>query len=157
MSEAGNRIRTLPADAPKTDSRVEVAWVNDYLFLGNDEKGHTIIFDSAEARPGARGFGPMKALLSCLGACSGMDVVAILAKRKHSLSSLRVEVTGKRPQFGTPKPFTEIHLRFFVTGVGLAKQPVEDAVKSSVEKYCSVAATLTDACSIDYSCEITEA
>ena len=87
---------------------VNVKWVEENLFVGSDEEGHSVVFDSAlSATPGkkapAKGIGPMKTLLAALGACSGMDVAAILAKRKQKLGSLSVEVSGKRPRVRPPK------------------------------------------------------
>ena len=132
-----------------------VDWVDDYVFLGRDNDGHSIVFDSSSKRP-ERGMSPMRALLACVGACSGMDVVAILGKRKQDLTSLRVEVSGEREEFGSPRPFTAISLKYTVTGRGLEKKYVEEAVTGSVEKYCSVTATVSGRASIRSSYEILE-
>jgi putative redox protein len=138
------------------ESKVAVQWVERDVFLGSDDSGHSLVFDSALSDDPARGFGPMKALLASLGACSGMDVTAILAKRKQKLSSLRIEVAGSRPQYGHPKPFTEIHLKYLVRGEKLEERYVKEAVGDSIEKFCSVAATIGKA-KITYSYEISEA
>jgi putative redox protein len=99
----------------------------------------------------------MKTLLAALGACSGMDVAAILQKRKQRLDSLSVEVSGKRREFGHPKPYTEIHLRFLLGGTGLEEKYVKEAVADSVEKFCSVAATINEKAKITSSYEIARA
>jgi putative redox protein len=145
-----------------TESRVDVDWLKGDVFLGGDEWGHSIVFDSwlpappeKEKRP-SRGFGPMNALLTSLGACSGMDVVAILGKRKQKLESLRVEISGKRPQYGFPKPFTDIHLRFVLGGPDLEEKYVKEAVSDSITKYCSVAATVNGKAKISFSYEIVQ-
>jgi len=134
----------------------EVNWAKDNVFLGNDDAGHTIVFDSAGGKRLERGISPMKALLACMGSCSGMDVVAILKKRKQSLTSLKVGVRGERNAYGTPRPFTAISLKYTVIGKGLERKYVEEAVVGSVEKYCSVAATVSGKARIDYSYEIAE-
>jgi putative redox protein len=132
-----------------------VDWVNGYTFVGSDGSGHSIVFDAPE-KGVSRGMSPMQALLASLGACSGMDVVAVLKKRKQQLTSLKVSVSGLRSECGYPKPYTSISLRYVVTGKGLKKDFVDEAVKTSMEKYCSVAATLNGRAKIDYSYEITE-
>jgi putative redox protein len=146
---------------PTTVSKVEVRWVEDDVFLGSDEHGHSVVFDSNLASPTKRGrpkgIGPMNALLTSLGACSGMDVAAILQKRKQKLRSLSVEVSGKRPEFGTPKPFTEIHLRYLVGGDELEEKYVKEAVADSITRFCSVAATIDGKAKISYSYEIARA
>jgi putative redox protein len=145
-----------------TVSKVEVKWVEDDLFIGGDEAGHSVVFESAlptpdKPKPRPRGIGPMNALLTSLGACSGMDVAAILLKRKQKLNSLKVEVSGKRPKFGHPKPFTEIHLRYLVGGDAIEEKYVKEAVSDSTTKFCSVAATVSGNAKISYSYEIARA
>jgi len=142
-----------------TVSKVEVKWVEEDLFVGSDEAGHSVVFDSAlptptRAKPRPTGIGPMNALLTSLGACSGMDVAAILQKRKQRLDSLTVEVSGKRPRYGYPKPFTEIHLRYRVAGASLEERYVKEAVTESMTKFCSVAATIDGKAKISFSYEI---
>jgi len=149
-------------DDTTTLSKVEVEWVEDDLFVGSDEAGHSMVFDSSlptpgRAKPRPRGIGPMNALLTSLGACSGMDVAAILQKRKQKLDSLRVEVSGKRPRYGYPKPFTEIHLRYLVAGASLEERYVKEAVADSIDKFCSVAATINAKAKISFSYEIATA
>jgi putative redox protein len=130
------------SDNPTTDSTVSIDWLEKDVFVGTDDTGHSIVFDSALSGTPARGFGPMKALLVSLGACSGMDVAAILAKRRQRVRSLKIEIVGKRPQYGHPKPFTDIKLTFVVAGEDIDERYVKEAVGDSIEKYCSVAATI---------------
>ena len=152
----------MSSEDASTVSRVEVKWVEDDLFLGSDEAGHSVVFDSAlptptRTKPRPKGIGPMNALLTSLGACSGMDVAAILLKRKQRLVSLTVEVSGKRPKYGYPKPFTEIHLRYLVGGAALEEKYVKEAVTDSIKKFCSVAATVNAKASVSFSYEIARA
>jgi putative redox protein len=152
----------VSSEDTSTVQKVEVKWVEDDLFIGSDEAGHSVVFDSAlpapaRTKPRPRGIGPMNALLTSLGACSGMDVAAILLKRKQKLGSLTVEVSGKRPKYGYPKPFTEIHLRYLVGGSAVEERFVKEAVTDSVDKFCSVAATVNAKAKISFSYEIARA
>ena len=152
----------MSSETSTITSKVEVKWVEDDLFLGTDESGHSVVFDSSLPSPSKkkahpRGIGPMNALLTSLGACSGMDVAAILLKRKQNLASLKVEVSGKRPQFGYPKPFTEVHLRYLIGGADLDEKYVKEAVTDSITKFCSVAATINGNAKVSYSYEIARA
>ena len=131
----------------------EVAWAGEQVFLGSDDKGHSVIYDSRTDGM-TRGIGPMRALLTTLGACSGMDIVAILNKRKQKLTSLKIRLTGERPLHGYPKPYKSIQLEYLITGVRLKKAYVDKAVKDSMTKFCSVAATLRPGVKIDYIYEI---
>jgi len=130
----------------------EVAWTGDNVFMGSDTSGHTVVYDSNEGV--MKGIGPMRALLTALGACTGMDIVAILKKRKQKLTSLKVLLSGGRPEYGLPKPWTSIHIKYVLTGEKLQKRFVEEAIKDSTEKFCSVGASLSPTASITHSYEI---
>jgi putative redox protein len=130
----------------------EATWAGDYLFVGTDTGGHSVVFDSDDPNP--RGISPMRALLTSLGACSGMDVVAILKKRKQKLESLRVLLKGTRPEHGYPKPWLTIDVKYVLAG-GLDEKYVKEAVDDSMAKFCSVAASLKPGVKITYSYETT--
>jgi putative redox protein len=136
----------------KPEWLAEVSWAGENVFLGSDTSGHTVVYDSNDAT--MRGISPMRALLTSLGACTGMDIVAILKKRKQKLTALRIELTGDRPRYGLPKPWTAIHVKYIVTGEKLQKKYVEEAIRDSTEKYCSVGATLAPTAKITHSYEI---
>ena len=130
----------------------EVSWAGGYLFVGSDTDGHSLVFDSDNPSP--RGISPMRALLTTLGACSGMDVVAILGKRKQRLESLKVMMKGTRPEHGYPKPWQTIEMKYLLKGE-LDEKFVREAVEESMAKFCSVSATLKAGVKISYSYDIT--
>ncbi len=130
----------------------EVSWGGGNVFLGTDTSGHTVVYDSADGVQ--KGIGPMRALLTSLGACTGIDVVAILHKRHQKLRSLKILLSGDRPEHGLPKPWTSIHIRYVLSGDSLETKFVEEAIKDSTEKFCSVGATLQPTARITHSYEI---
>jgi putative redox protein len=136
----------------ENDWLAEVSWSRGNLFLGSDTSGHTVVYDSAEGTQ--RGISPMRALLTSLGACTGMDVVAILKKRKQKLRSLRILISGEQPEHGLPKPWTSIHVKYVLSGDSLETKFVEEAIRDSTEKFCSVGATLQPTAKITHSYEI---
>lgn len=149
----------MTEQAASTTSKVEVRWLQDDAFLGNDRDGHSVVFDShlsspSRTRTAPKGMDPMSALLASLGACSGMDVAAILLKRRQKLDSLRIEVSGKRAQYGYPKPFTEVHMKYLLGGTAIEEDAVRKAVTDSIERFCSVAATINARARVSYSYEI---
>ncbi len=139
----------------KPAPEVVVEWLEGYVFLGSDEAGHSVVFDAPE-KGVPRGMTPMNALLASLGACSAMDIVAVLGKRKQKVTSIRVTISGVRPEYGYPKSFTSISLNYVLTGMGVERKYVDEALKGSMEKYCSVAATVNARAKIDYGYEIIE-
>jgi len=136
----------------KGDWLAEVTWSEGNVFLGSDTSGHVVVYDSSEAIQ--RGISPMRALLTSLGACTGMDIVAILNKRRQKLKSLKILVSGERPEHGLPKPWTSIQIKYVLSGDSLETRFVEEAIRESTEKFCSVGATLKPTAKITYSYKI---
>jgi putative redox protein len=130
----------------------EVLWTGDNVFIGSDTSGHSLVYDSTDGV--MKGISPMRALLTSLGACTGMDIVAILQKRKQKLKSLKVLLTGERPKYGLPKPWTSIHIKYVLTGEKLDRKYVEEAIRESTQKFCSVGATLKPTAKITHSYEV---
>lgn len=122
------------------------------MFVGSDTTGHSVVYDSTDGV--ARGISPMRALLTSLGACTGMDIVAILGKRRQKLKSLKILISGARPEHGLPKPWTSIHIKYVLSGESLEKKYVEEAIRDSTERFCSVGATLQPTAKITHSYEI---
>jgi len=96
----------------------------------------------------------MRSFLTSLGACSGMEVVALLSKRKRKLGSLRGLLKGERPQSGYPRPYKAIEVKYLLSGESLKKEDVDEAVEQSMVKFCSVAATLRPGVKITHSYEL---
>ena len=132
----------------------EVSWVRGYLFLGFDQEGHSVVYDATSSKQ--RGITPMRALLTSLGACTGMDIVAILGKRKQKLTSLKILLSGEQPAYGYPKPWQTISLKYVVSGENLKRKYVEEAINESSAKFCSVAATLRPGVKIAYSYDLVQ-
>jgi len=111
-----------------------------------------VVYDSDDSNQ--RGIGPVRSLLTAFGACSGMDVVAILKKRKQKVTALRVMLTGERPKYGPAKPWNTIHAKYIVAGEALERKYVEEAVRDSAQRFCSVGANLRPTTKITHSFEI---
>ena len=67
-------------------------------------------------------------------------MVGILKKKREPFTSLEVSAEGERAQ-GYPAVYTEIKLKYRVGGK-VSPKAMEDAVRLSKEKYCSVSAML---------------
>jgi len=104
------------------------------------ESGHHFTLDSGEESDGPS---PVEALLASAAACSAMDVIMILEKKRQKVTSYHVEVVGERVTTGDyPHPFTHLTIKHVVTGEKLDTAAVEHAVRLSDEKYCTIIATL---------------
>jgi putative redox protein len=127
-----------------------VKWLTGEEFLATLPSGHTVHFEASSTHK--TGPGPMEMLLGCLGACTSVDVVSILAKKRQKLDSLEVVISGERAK-EPPEVWTKIELLFRVRG-HLTDKAVRDAIELSQTKYCSVAAMLGKTAKISYRHEI---
>jgi putative redox protein len=98
----------------------------------------------------------MEAMLIGMGACSAFDVVSILKKARQAVRDCVVELEADRAE-DPPKVFTQVRMRFVVTGKSLRPAAVERAVTLSAEKYCSATAMLRPTVDIRHEVEIVEA
>lgn len=115
---------------------------NDYAFESRDEIGQIIKMDIPLDQGGHdSGFRPMQSLLSALGGCSGVDVVMILNKQKQTIEHLEMVINGERATLKEPALWEKIDVLFKLKG-SMSKEKAEKACALSIEKYCSVAATL---------------
>jgi putative redox protein len=135
---------------------VEILRVNnDFGFEGKDATGHTVKMDSSP-ESGGHDFGirPMQMLLMGLGGCSGIDVVSILKKQKQNLEGLRILIDGERETGKEPTLWKKIKISFEMKGP-VDPEKAKRACALSIEKYCSVAATLMGAgCKITWELQV---
>ena len=99
------------------------------------------------------GASPMELLLMGVGGCSAIDVILILKKSKQQIDDIKITVTGERDTDAIPAPFEKIHLEFVLFG-DVKKQKAEEAIRLSMEKYCSAAVMLSKTAEITWSCRI---
>lgn len=133
-----------------------VTLVNNMQFKGSASSGHTLIMDADEVSGGTNsGFRPMELLLVGFGGCSGMDVISILRKKRQRITGLEIKVKGEKTE-SSPKVYKEVHIEYVVKGREIQREAVERAISLSLEKYCSVGATLAKAGTITHSYRIVE-
>ncbi len=131
-----------------------VTWVQNKQFVGVDSSKHSVVL-STQDEGNAIGMRPSELLLVAVGACTAVDVVDILAKKRTPLSALEIEVTGEQdPE--PPWAFRKIHMIYRVRGAGLTPANVEQAITLSEEKYCSVSATVRGVAQITTEYQILE-
>ena len=86
---------------------------------------------------------------SALGACSGIDVVSILAKMRVELEGFELRLSAPQTE-EHPRVFTGIHVQYVFKGKNLPMEKLERAVQLSQERYCGVSAMLARACPVTH-------
>lgn len=133
--------------------KITIKRVDDaFAFEATDSNGNTARMDAAAAIGGHdSGIRPMQVLLMGIGGCGGIDIVAILKKQRQEISSFHMEIEGEREQGKDLALWKYVKVHFFISGPGLEQERAEKACALSLDKYCSVAATLRAAgCSIEW-------
>jgi putative redox protein len=114
-----------------------VNWTDKDRYVGSATSRHSIVMDTATEKTANT---PMELVLLGLCGCTASDVVGILRKKREPFTGLEVTAKAHRAD-GYPAVYTSIHLTYLVRGP-VSKKAMEDAVKLSKEKYCSVSAML---------------
>lgn len=130
--------------AASLPERVVVDWEEGHRFRGGREGQPSIVLDGSKGK----GPGAVDAIAIALATCASIDVVDILEKRRTPAESLRVEVRYARVD-GTPRKLKHLHLMYHVKTASEAHH-VERAVALSIEKYCSVASSLSPDVRVTY-------
>jgi len=123
---------------------INLQWDGKMGFAGDAPSGARIVLD-AHPESGGSGTGPtpVEALLASVAACSAMDVISILQKKRQEVTSYTVEVEHERaPEGEWPRPITKFSIRHIVTGPNVDPEAVARSIQLSDEKYCTVMATL---------------
>lgn len=126
--------------------KANVTWKSEMLLDATSNSGHTILFDGDPAH--THGASPMEVVLMGLCGCTAIDVVSILRKKREPFTGLTVTAEAEQAA-EPPKVFTKVRLVYRVCGK-VAPKAMEDAVRLSETKYCSVAGMVSKTAQIEY-------
>lgn len=94
------------------------------------------------------GFNPIELLLAAIGGCAAIDFSAVLEKRRHSLSSLSIEVSGHKAE---DERLEEIAVHYLLPeGEMVPHEDVEVARRLTAEVLCTVSRTVEIGCPVDH-------
>jgi len=124
-------------------------WTGELRFEGGSPGQPAIQVDG----DGKVATSPVELLLLAAATCSAADIVLILNKQRVSLNALDVAVRGTRRE-SEPRRYTAIAFHFTVRGAGADEIKVRRAIDLSLEKYCSVVASLAPDIQISYEVSI---
>ncbi len=93
-------------------------------------------------RPEANEHSPVELLSATLAACSGMDVLSILEKKRQVVASYTITVEAVQRK-AYPQVLTRIDVVHELSGPALAEAAVRRSIELSATKYCPVNAMLS--------------
>jgi putative redox protein len=113
---------------------------------------HMLLDDPA----GGTGPKPIELVAVGLAGCTAFDVITVLRQKFHQKVTgyeVRVEADqAERP----PQVFTSVRIHHVVTGHEVDAAAIEEAIRLSEEKYCSVGAMVKQTASLHITYEIVE-
>ena len=136
----------------RLEKQMLAVWRGDSAFELTSGSGHTILTDG-DAR---QAMSPMELLLGALVGCAAADVTSILEKKRQAVTRVEVKVHGMRCE-EHPRVYTDIEVKFIVTGHQVDPVAVRRALELTESKYCSVSAMLAKRAQLVFDFEIREA
>ena len=124
---------------------VTMQWLRDLQFEGSGSGRPAILVDGDTKAATS----PVELLLLAAATCTASDVVIILQKQRVKLERLEIAMRGTRRE-EEPRRYTAIAFHFAVRGEGLDDTKLRRAIDLSLEKYCSVVASLAPDIAISY-------
>ncbi|MFN8340330.1 MAG: OsmC family protein [Cyclobacteriaceae bacterium] len=114
--------------------------LGDEIFESFNDQNNPVTIDM-RPREQKKGQSPVELVLSALAGCGAVDIVAILKKRRKTLTDFVIETEGTRRD-ETPRFFTAFHCHYIITSPDVTEDELQKAAALSLEKYCSVAHSL---------------
>jgi len=126
---------------------------SDRQFVATSGSGHHMLLDDAAGGTGPK---PIELVAIGLAGCTAFDVVTILRQKYHQkLTGYEVLVEADQAE-RPPQVFTEVRIRHIITGYGIDASAVQEAIRLSEEKYCSVGAMVKQTAALHTTYEIVE-
>lgn len=120
--------------------RIVTTMIEDEVYEAINENGNKLSIDMRNAEV-KKAQSPPELLLSALSGCGAVDIVLMLKKRRKTITDFTIETNGER-RTEHPRSFTAIHCKFILVSPDVTEDEFEKATALSLEKYCTVAASL---------------
>ena len=126
-------------------AEVSMRWRQELQFEGGGP-GQPLILVDGDTKVATS---PVQLLLLAAATCTATDIVIILQKQRIKLEALDIAVRATRRE-QEPRRVTAMQLHVSVRGEGADDVKVRRAIDLSIEKYCSVVASLAPDIPVTY-------
>ena len=125
-------------------TEISMTWDGQDAYIAHQTNGFEIPMGRIGSQPVG---GPMQLLLVALAGCTAMDIISILRKKRIELTDFKIKVRGTRAE-QYPQIWQDLHVTYLLWGKDLPPADIEQAIRLSEEKYCSVGAMLSASASL---------
>jgi putative redox protein len=120
-------------------------------FVAQTGSEHHLILDDAAGGTGPK---PIELVAVALAGCTAFDVITILRQKYHQkITGYEVRMEADQAE-RAPQVFTAVRIHHVVTGIDVDPAALEEAIRLSEEKYCSVGAMVQKTASFHTTYEI---
>lgn len=125
----------------------------DRQFAATTGSEHHMLLDDAAGGTGPK---PIELVAVGLAGCTAFDVITVLRQKyRQKVTGYEVRVEADQAE-RPPQVFTAVRIRHVVTGYEIDPAAIEEAIRLSGEKYCSVGAMMKRTASLQTTYEIVE-
>lgn len=122
-------------------------------FAATTGSEHHLLLDDAAGGTGAK---PIELAAVALAGCTAFDVITILRQKYHQkVTGYEVRVEADQAEC-PPQVFTNVRIHHIITGFEIDSAAVEQAIRLSEGKYCSVGTMVKQTATLDTTYEIVE-
>lgn len=125
----------------------------DRQFVATTGSEHYMLLDDSAGGTGPK---PIELVAVGLAGCTAFDVITILRQKYHQkVTGYEVLVEADQAE-RPPQVFTEVRIHHVVTGYEIDTAAIQEAIRLSEEKYCSVGAMVKQTASLHTTYEVVE-
>jgi putative redox protein len=125
----------------------------DRQFVATTGSEHHMLLDDAAGGTGPK---PIELVAVGLAGCTAFDVITVLRQKyRQKVTGYEVRVEADQAE-RPPQVFTSVRIHHVVTGYEIDAAAIEEAIRLSEEKYCSVGAMVKQTASLHTTYEIVE-
>jgi putative redox protein len=122
-------------------------------FVATSGSEHHLLLDDAAGGTGPK---PIELVAVALAGCTAFDVITVLRQKYHQkVTGYEVHIEADQAE-RPPQVFTDVRIRHLVTGIEIDAKAIEEAIRLSEEKYCSVGAMVKQTAKLHTTYEIIE-
>ena len=134
------------------DLKITMKYINDEKFqlINQTDNGLNVDMYSQKKKENQS---PMELLLSALTSCAAVEIVSMIKKRRRNFKNIEAISNGIRAET-TPKYFKNIDIKYLIYSNDLKIEEAERFISLSLNKYCSVGASLRKDTTVNHSFEI---
>lgn len=134
--------------------KIATSYVGDMRFDGGEGVARVVMDAKTEA--GGKGIAgsPKQMVLQGLAGCTGMDVVAILKRKKVEFDAFSLEVEAQQTSTH-PKVFKTVKLTYRLVANPEDRPTIERAIELSKGQFCGVSDMLSRTAKLDWELVIT--